>query len=621
MPRPPIAAALLLSLAVAGGRPPDVQAAAAAGECRERNDVDLWWSPEAPVAGQPLRILAVSDKVRAGEVAVTAGGKKVAVTATVRRGGPPFSFGAEVAAPAAGPHRLELRADGKVLSCRTVTVGARAGGGKARGSRAATASVWEATRTWNRSTENLYAAWIEALFDAPPEESLSFPALAPAIHDPRRNFLHGHLALREDDPRNVKNIPKAEPDCADLPYWLRSYFAWKMSLPFSFRDCDRGTANRPPRCGPALDNNQPAEAKEPLLAFRKFMRQLANKVHSGSGRTALTDDQTDYYPVKLTREALRPGTIYADPYGHVLMIVKWVDQGADAGGRLLAVDGQPDNSVGRKRFWEGTFLFASDVKSAGPGFKVFRPTAAPADAAPGGTATAAPLGNDALARDARFAPFSAEQGEMSGEAFYARMAKLINPRGLEASAAYEETLNALVEQLETRIGSVDNGEKYMRENNNPQVPMPEGPKIFETVGPWEDYATPSRDMRLIIATNVLLGLPARVERHPELFVLGGKKPAEVRAELQRLHERRIRERAIEYKRSDGTPFKLTVADVIARKSAFEIAYNPNDCVEVRWGASENTPDFATCRRRAPDDQRTRMTQYRPWFRDARRPSR
>src|SRR5207237_665318 len=79
--------------------------------------------------------------------------------------------------------------------------------------------------------------------------------------------------------------------------------------------------------------------------------------------------------------------------------------------------------------------------------------------------------------------------------------------------------------------------KYMREHAGTSVPMPEGPKIFETVGPWEDYATPSRDMRLIIAMNVLLGLPERVERHPELFVLGGRKPAELRPELQRLHER------------------------------------------------------------------------------------
>src|SRR5258706_10649649 len=38
--------------------------------------------------------------------------------------------------------------------------------------------------------------------------------------------------------------------------------------------------------------------------------------------------------------------------------------------------------------------------------------------------------------------------------------------------------------------------------------------LFRSTGPWEDYATPSRDMRLIIAMNVLAGLPERVVRHP-----------------------------------------------------------------------------------------------------------
>ena len=36
-----------------------------------------------------------------------------------------------------------------------------------------------------------------------------------------------------------------------------------------------------------------------------------------------------------------------------------------------------------------------------------------------------------------------------------------------------------------------------------------------------------------------------------------------------------------------------------------MAYNPNDCVEVRWGATEGTPESATCKRRAPEDQRPR----------------
>ena len=49
---------------------------------------------------------------------------------------------------------------------------------------------------------------------------------------------------------------------------------------------------------------------------------------------------------------------------------------------------------------------------------------------------------------------------MSADGFYARMGKLINPAGLDAEKAYRETLDALVEQLTVRVGSVDNGEKY-----------------------------------------------------------------------------------------------------------------------------------------------------------------
>ena len=201
------------------------------------------------------------------------------------------------------------------------------------------------------------------------------------------------------------------------------------------------------------------------------------------------------------------------------------------------------------------------------------------------------------------------------------MSALINPQGLDPVRAYEETLDALVEQLQTRVGSVDNGERYMRAHPSPPVPMPEGAHIFESAGPWEDYSTPSRDLRLIIAMNVLAGLPDRIVRHSELFVLGGRRPEEARSEVEALHSRLVRERTIVYGRSDGSPWTLTVADVLARKAAFEMGYNPNDCVEIRWGAAEATDEYAPCRRHAPADQRNRMETYRPWFRDARRPPR
>lgn len=572
----------------------------------------LFVSPERPIAGEPVRIITVAESRTDGTIIVAGPGQKNDSPApSIRRGGPPWSFVTTIPSPIAGAYRVALVAGDKTLACRTFTVERK---GARRVARAPTTQVWPITRAWDRATENLYAAWIEALFDAPPEQSLGFSSLAPAIRDPGRNFLYDHLGLREDDPKN-RAAPRAEPDCADLPYYLRASFAWKLGLPFGFRDCDRGNANRPPRCGALIHNEQPARANDVMSTWKKFLRQLANKVHSGSGRTALTDEQTDYYPVALTRQALRPGVIYADPQGHVLMIVKWIDQSSASGGRLFAVDGQPDNSVGRKRFWEGTFLFANDTKSAGPGFKAFRPLAKSGDGPP------VPLSNQELAKDRRFALFDGEQARLSREAFYARMAALINPQGLDVADAYAETLAALVEQLETRIGSVDIGEKYMRDNKVPVIAMPEGAKIFETVGPWEDYATPSRDMRLLIAMNVLLGLPERIVKHPELFVLGGKKPDAARVEIEKLHERRIRERTITYQRSDGSSFTTTVADLLARKSNFEMSYNPNDCVEIRWGAPDGSDEQETCNRHAPADQRAKMSQYRAWFREARRPPR
>ena len=65
----------------------------------------------------------------------------------------------------------------------------------------------------------------------------------------------------------------------------------------------------------------------------------------------------------------------------------------------------------------------------------------------------------------------------------------------------------------------------------------------------------------------------------------GKSPDEVKAELEAILTRELAGRSIAYQRSDGSPWKLTLADVLERAKALEMAYNPNDCVEVRWGAS------------------------------------
>ncbi|HSO84897.1 hypothetical protein, partial [Thiocapsa sp.] len=404
-----------------------------------------------------------------------------------------------------------------------------------------------------------------------------------------------------------------EPDCADLPYFLRTYFAWKLGLPIAYRPCTRGSRSSPPTCQAPVAETRFVGNRASAEVFAEASRKMMDTVHSGSARTALRDDATDVYPIALDRSTLWPGTIFADPYGHIMVIVKWLPQRGRESGLLLAVDAQPDNSVTRKRFWEGTFLFAQ-TPSAGPGFKAFRPVVQTS----GGVRQ---LPNSALDGRSGLPPFSLQQAALSPADFYARMQQLISPRGLEPEVAYAATLDALMEQLETRVTSVENGEAYMRSRPGTLVPMPSGPAIFETTGPWEDYATPSRDMRLLIAMKVLAQLPERIRRYPELFVLQGRSPSDAAARIERLNAQRMDERFVTYNRSDGKPWRLSLGDIYNRRTEFEIAYNPNDCVERRWGASPGAPDETTCRRRAPADQRARMEEYRPWFRDTVRPPR
>jgi len=565
----------------------------AASTCQQGEEVRIWIAPLIPQPGQPMRILAVATDGELNDLTITAPGERHAEPTVIQGGGPPWSLRAVLPKTDAGNYRIEAKREGRTVACAEIRVGsstAERGAGR-----------------WDRATQALFAAWVEQLFDAPADQPLDFPSLEPVLRDPARNFLHDYLRPGED-----ARIA-AEPDCADLPYFLRAYFAWKLGLPMACHYCDRGTADRAPRCdNPRVDLSF-VGTKATAETFREMSRKLIDAVHSGSARTAVNDNATDFYPVPLERSTLWPGTIFADPYGHTLVLVKWVPQTEDQSGQLLAVDAQPDNSVARKRFWEGNFLFAS-TPSAGPGFKAYRPPVLI-----DGHWRQAP-DRDLNARSGQI-PYANAQAKLTPADFYAQMERLINPHGLDPETAYNEMLDALMEQLETRVRSVDNGEKYMRDHPGTVVPMPSGPSIFETTGLWEDYSTPSRDMRLLIAMKVLADLPERIRRHPELFVLRHQSAATAAEEIERLHKRLTEERSISYTRSDGSPWTLSLAEIYRRQPALEMAYNPNDCIERRWGATPDTPDFATCHRRAPAEQIAKMEEYRPWFHETRRPPR
>jgi hypothetical protein len=231
------------------------------------------------------------------------------------------------------------------------------------------------------------------------------------------------------------------------------------------------------------------------------------------------------------------------------------------------------------------------------------------------------LTNNEIANNPQYGDFSLEQGKLSIEAFYDRMDDVMSPAPLDPLRAMKEAITSLEEQVKARVTSVENGRKFQLSGKR-DADMPDGAAIFETTGAWEDFATPARDLRLLIALDVVRTFPDRVARRPERYAMPqGKSVADVKAELEGVLAAEVAARKFAYTRTDGSAWTLTLKDVLDRVTDLEMAYNVNDCVELRWGAAERSPEAATCKRRAPQGQRAKMTDYRAWFHERRRPPR
>ena len=627
--------------------------AAAAIACANAAEITVLPSPMAPWTGAPLRVMVVADKPVEGMLSLIAPDGSVAVKPAERRVGPPYSWFAEVATPTAGTWHARLEGDRTAADCspviRDIAVAAR----KPEPLRTPPGSIWQVRNNWNSTNEALFSAWIEKLFDAPPDQDLSWKVWQEVLHDQSRNFLFNYLGRGEDNAQTG-----LRPDCADFVYFLRAYFSFKMGLPFGYSNCSRGFGGKPPKCyqwfdiehpevtrpppppeqevaapPPPAPPEQPAPSllgglfarsqppveppatapaspvppkRKPPATFSEYLRDVGDVVQTGAVRAG--DDNADFYTVPLTQQALRPGAVYADPYGHVLMLVHRVPEANGTPGVFLAVDAEPDGSITRKRFWRGNFLFVHEPSLGSPGFKHFRPIMREKNG------PLRRLSNADIGKNAQYGDYSPEQSQITAEEFYDRMDDVMSPESLDPLRAMTDAITSLSEQVKTRVTSVENGRKYQARQTG-DAAMPDGASIFETTGAWEDYSTPARDFRLLIAIDVVRGFPDHFARRSDRYALpAGKSVADMKGELQGVLASELASRKLSYTRSDGSQWTLSVKDVVDRAVEFEMAYNPNDCVEIRWGAPENSEEASTCRLHAPQAQRAKMSEYRAWFR-------
>jgi hypothetical protein len=556
--------------------------------------------PKNPAPGEEFRILSLGgEKLRKAQLTVSGPGGIVKSLKSKTGDELPYWRIDDYPGGSAGKYTITLTEDKEVVSNLEINIFPRKEIQAAR-------VVWKTRIGWDIITEAMYSAWINALFQGCNEDA-TWPALHEVIRNKNQNFLFNYLSLDEDDPQGNNKL-LMQPDCADNPFFLRAYFAWKLGLPFGYHVCDRGGIGHSPKTGQWITNEISSSRTEPVLAFNAFLRRVMNDVQSGTARTALDDESSDYYPVSLERVNLRPGIVFADPYGHTLILVGWIPQTKNQPGLLLSVDAQPDGTIGIKRFWKGNFLFNTSDVIGEPGFKAFRPI----EFLKGVHSL---IKNSALTESAGFVPFSLQQRKMKSDVFYQKMERLINPEPLNPEDALINLIQALHEQLLVRVISVANGEAFFKSNPGTIIPMPSRVSaLFQSGGQWENFSTPNRDLRLLIAMDAILDFPDQVVRSPEDFKIAGSLTMEqVKNKLTSILDEKVSELSITYTRSNGSQQKLTIGEILKRRDAFEMAYNPNDGIEIRWGAPENSEERATCHRHAPSTQIGTMLSARTWF--------
>ena len=525
----------------------------------------------------------------------------------------PKGYLAKIRVRHAGKYRLFVLDSQGPIACRELKVAPRQSRTTPHPPLVTYSGVWPVRRQWTPEMEDFFSLFIGHLFRVPSGEVRSWPRLVVVLRNPRRNLLHDAFGWGEDD-GDARGQVRMAADCADAPYALRAYFSWKMGLPFGLHRCTRGNAKAGPKCVEILSSltDYFDKVHNPVERFNRFLwMDVTMQVHSGNTRTRPEDDDTDLYPVALDRRTIRPGLLFVDAGGHVILVTEVHPQTGDRIGEIYGVDAHPDQTVTRKRFGPGLFVFNGRVPT--DGFKAFRPPVVRNE-------SLAFLPNRMLTHP--WLPYSTVQAKLATGAFYRRVIKLVNPKPMDPFVVLKAKVEDFYQATLERVEAVRMGVEFMQTRNWDPIPMPKGATIFQTTGPWEAYSTPARDMRYLKVIDDLLHFPAQVLKDRELYALPtDKSPVQVAHELTQRLSRLLVAKKFSYERSDGSKWTLSLADVVARRKGLEVAYNPNDCPEIRWAAPYGSEERASCRRRAPQLQRDRMAMVRQWFANRMRPGR
>lgn len=416
---------------------------------------------------------------------------------------------------------------------------------------------WPAVNTWNEHFEREYVQFVERLGQSVAAHRCR--TLDACLRSPDSNLLF--------DPWTDSKL-ELDVDCGDLPYVLRGYFAFKRRLPFGFV-CEVQGIGPHVRYMSEVTPSRFCQWNQ-YGSPRAALRRIIGQVHSGMYRMAPEVETADFYPVEISRFAVRPGTVYYDPNGHVLVVAEVRLDGA-----VYLMDGHPDGSLTWKRFGEA---FALGGRGQGGGFKNFRLQRFEA-------------GQIVRAQNHELPFFDARsqwnkalwQAADKPGSYHAWVRQsLAEPAVLRDPVAdFRDQIRALCRDISERVEAVEAAVAAGLPVRSHPGELPEN--IYGTVGEWEIYASPSRDARLKAAFRELYdgvnGLPRSSPLWPPLRAAWREEAGQPGCRFT-------------YLNSTEQAVSLGFEEVLAR--LFLLSFDPYHCPELRWGAPIGSAEAATC---------------------------
>jgi hypothetical protein len=433
-------------------------------------------------------------------------------------------------------------------------------------------------------------------------------------------------------------------DCAKYPIFLRAYFSFKKGLPFSYVDGVRPNALTPDQQKDAQGDLNAAMAKGPdayskqqealsdiryskngnyptgranipegnhLHLFFKDMYEMMEDVSTETYRmsSVTTSIQPDWYSPEINPQSIKPGTVLYNTAGHVAIVYDIRPNGV-----VMTLNAAPGNTLSTRPL-DSEFSRANP--NNGAGFKNWRPFVLKNPRWGVWNGIQNIFGGEVVYQhDEQIADFSREEydgtvpasnGDWQEDRFvvdghdvdwmdFIRQRMANGNFHLDPVAEFKSNLNDICRSLEDRVPYVNSasqnsrgGRPVAQQDHPANLPN----NIYGSDGDWESFSSPGRDLR--VRTEVVEIIQSFTKYQMKMaandphFVYRGKS---LKADLQATYQSVNATCRIGYTNSAGQRVVIgSLTELLQRLP--RMSYDPYDCPELRWGASD-AGELSTC---------------------------